>query len=169
MASNTPRPTKAERRAAARAKAQALREEQERRERRLKITRRALLGGGVVAAVGATAALVVASRRNAVAGDPRIPKGVGDDGSLTYGAAMTPGSVNEGAPVLDVYFDYACHFCANLDVAHAEEFSTLVAEKRITLVFQPAKILGQAWTDWCMTAVGLALGARRPVRMDSGA
>jgi len=45
VASNTPRPTKAERRAAARAKAQALREEQERRERRLKITRRALLGG----------------------------------------------------------------------------------------------------------------------------
>ena len=43
MASNTPRPTKAERRAAARAKAQALREEQERRERRLKITRRAML------------------------------------------------------------------------------------------------------------------------------
>ena len=65
MASNTPRPTKAERRAAARAKAQALREEQERRERRLKITRRALLGGGVVAAVGGTAALVVVSRRDA--------------------------------------------------------------------------------------------------------
>jgi len=42
VASNTPRPTKAERRAAARAKAQALREEQERRERRLKMFRQCL-------------------------------------------------------------------------------------------------------------------------------
>ena len=40
MASNTPRPTKAERREAARAKAQALRLEQEKRERRAKVTRR---------------------------------------------------------------------------------------------------------------------------------
>ena len=151
MASNTPRPTKAERRAAARAKAQALREEQERRERRLKITRRALLGGGVVAAVGATAALVIASRRDNVAGDPRIPKGVGDDGSLTYGAAMTPGSVNEGAPVLDVYFDYACHFCANFDTLHADEISRLVKDGKITLA------LHQDWTDIVMNAMGVVL------------
>ena len=48
MASNTPRPTKAERREAARVKAQALREEQERRERRAKITRRVLIGAGAV-------------------------------------------------------------------------------------------------------------------------
>lgn len=157
MASNTPRPTKAERRAAARAKAQALREEQERRERRLKITRRALLGGGVVAAVGATAALVVASRRNAVSGDPRIPKGVGDDGSLTYGAAMTPGSVNEGAPVLDVYFDYACHFCANFDTLHADEISRLVKDGKITLALHPCKILDQDWTDIVMNAMGVVL------------
>lgn len=157
MASNTPRPTKAERRAAARAKAQALREEQERRERRLKITRRALLGGGVVAAVGATAALVVASRRNTVADDPRIPKGVGDDGSLTYGAAMTPGSVNEGAPVLDVYFDYACHFCANFDALHADEISRLVKDGKVTLALHPCKILGQNWTDIVMNAMGLVL------------
>ena len=163
MASNTPRPTKAERRAAARAKAQALREEQERRERRLKITRRVLLGGGVVAAVGATAALVIASRR-ADAGDSQtpegaghIPAGVGADGSLTYGAAMTPGSVNEGAPVLDVYFDYACHFCANFDTLHADEISRLVKDGKITLALHPCKILDQDWTDIVMNAMGVVL------------
>ena len=165
MASNTPRPTKAERRAAARAKAQALREEQERRERRLKITRRALLGGGVVAAVGATAALVIASRRDNVAGDPRIPKGVGDDGSLTYGAAMTPGSVNEGAPVLDVYFDYACHFCANFDTLHADEISRLVKDGKITLALHPCKILGQDWTDIVMNAMGVVLDRQPEVAL----
>lgn len=165
MASNTPRPTKAERRAAARAKAQALREEQERRERRLKITRRALLGGGVVAAVGATAALVIASRRDNVAGDPRIPKGVGEDGSLTYGAAMTPGSVNEGAPVLDVYFDYACHFCANFDTLHADEISRLVKDGKITLALHPCKILDQDWTDIVMNAMGVVLDRQPEVAL----
>ena len=163
MASNTPRPTKAERRAAARAKAQALREEQERRERRLKITRRVLLGGGVVAAVGATAALVIASRRadagnsQTPEGSGRIPAGVGADGSLTYGAAMTPGSVNEGAPVLDIYFDYACHFCANFDTLHADEISRLVKDGKITLALHPCKILDQDWTDIVMNAMGVVL------------
>ena len=165
MASNTPRPTKAERRAAARAKAQALREEQERRERRLKITRRALLGGGVVAAVGATAALVVASRRNTVAGDPRIPKGVGGDGSLTYGAAMTPGSVNEGAPVLDIYFDYSCHFCADFEALHADEISRLVKDGKVTLALRPCKALGQDWTDIVMNAMGLVLDRQPEVAL----
>ena len=48
MASNNPRPTKAERREAARAKAQALRQEQEKRERRARITRRVLIGAGAI-------------------------------------------------------------------------------------------------------------------------
>ena len=43
MASNN-RTTKAERREAARAKAQAMREEQERKEKRARLTRRAILG-----------------------------------------------------------------------------------------------------------------------------
>ena len=100
---------------------------------------------------------MVASRRNAVSGDPRIPKGVGDDGSLTYGAAMTPGSVNEGAPVLDVYFDYACHFCANFDTLHADEISRLVKDGKITLALHPCKILDQDWTDIVMNAMGVVL------------
>ena len=171
MASNTPRPTKAERRAAARAKAQALREEQERRERRLKITRRVLLGGGVVAAVGATAALVIASRR-ADAGNSQtpegaghIPAGVGADGSLTYGAAMTPGSVNESAPVLDIYFDYSCHFCADFEALHADEISRLVKDGKVTLALHPCKALGQDWTDIVMNAMGLVLDRQPEVAL----
>ena len=171
MASNTPRPTKAERRAAARAKAQALREEQERRERRLKITRRVLLGGGVVAAVGATAALVIASRRadagnsQTPEGSGHIPAGVGADGSLTYGAAMTPGSVNEGAPVLDIYFDYSCHFCADFEALHADEISRLVKDGKVTLALRPCKALGQDWTDIVMNAMGLVLDRQPEVAL----
>ena len=108
---------------------------------------------------------MIASRRDNVAGDPRIPKGVGDDGSLTYGAAMTPGSVNEGAPVLDVYFDYACHFCANFDTLHADEISRLVKDGKITLALHPCKILGQDWTDIVMNAMGVVLDRQPEVAL----
>ena len=144
MPSYESRPTKAERREAARARARALRAEQERRAQRQKVTRRALIAGGALVLVGGTTAgtlLVIDQKKK----------------EKERRELREIGTVNEGARELKIIFDYACHFCANLDVAHAEEFSTLVAEKKITLVFQPAKILGQAWTDWCMTAVGLAL------------
>ncbi|WP_315130356.1 thioredoxin domain-containing protein [uncultured Actinomyces sp.] len=166
MPSYESRPTKAERREAARARARALRAEQERRAQRRKVTRRALIAGGALVLVGGTTAgtlLVIDQRKKEKerrelreSQGLSLPRHVVQDGSWSVGAEGV-GTVNEGARELRIVFDYACHFCANLDVAHAEEFSTLVAEKRITLVFQPAKILGQAWTDWCMTAVGLAL------------
>ena len=166
MPSYESRPTKAERREAARARARALRAEQERRAQRRKVTRRALIAGGALVLVGGTTAgtLLVIDRKKKEkerrelreSQGLSLPRHVAQDGSWSVGAEGI-GTVNEGARELKIIFDYACHFCANLDVAHAEEFSTLVAEKKITLVFQPAKILGQAWTDWCMTAVGLAL------------
>ena len=52
VAPNEPRPTKAQRREAARAKAKALREAEERRAKRNAITRRSLIGVGSVAVVG---------------------------------------------------------------------------------------------------------------------
>ena len=65
MAPNQSRPTKVERRQAARAQAQALREEQARRERRNRITRRSLLGVGVAAVAGVGAGLYLTGRDGA--------------------------------------------------------------------------------------------------------
>ena len=111
MASNTPRPTKAERREAARAKAQALRLEQEKRERRAKVTRRVLIGAGAVAVVGGAAGLVTTSvlkrRRKLAVNNRGIPYLVrSDDGAWTYGKNSVIDTTNEGAAVLDVFFDY---------------------------------------------------------------
>ena len=163
MASNTPRPTKAERREAARAKAQALRLEQEKRERRAKVTRRVLIGAGAVAVVGGAAGLVTTSvlkrRRKLAVNNRGIPYLVRtDDGAWTYGKNSVIDTTNEGAAVLDVFFDYACPHCAEFDTLHADEISTLLNDGKATLILHPCLIIpNQTWTSKAMNAMGLVL------------
>lgn len=165
MASNNPRPTKAERRAAARAQAQAMREEQERKDRRNKITRRSLLAGGAVVIAGGVAYAVTrdddsssgSTTAQGKANKAGFPKLVLKDGSWTYGAGPEAGATNSGAKVLDVYFDYSCHYCAAFEDLHSDEITTLLNDKKITLALHPCKILGQDWTDKVMNAMGVVL------------
>ncbi|EEH66493.1 Tat pathway signal sequence domain protein [Actinomyces urogenitalis DSM 15434] len=167
VASNSTRPTKAERRSAARAQAQALREEQERKERRAKITRRSLLGVGALAVVGVGAGLAYSAREDGSQGSAAVATGkankdgvpsvVLSDGSWSYGKGMVAGTVNDGAKVLDVFFDYSCHFCVAFETLHADEITDLVNAGTVTLVLHPCKILGMDWTDMVMNAQGLVL------------
>lgn len=165
MASNNPRPTKAERRAAARAQAQAMREEQERKDRRTKITRRSLLAGGAVVIAGGVAYAVTrdddssssSTTSQGKADKAGFPEIVLKDGSWTYGAGPEAGVTNSGAKVLDVYFDYSCHYCAAFEDLHSDEITTLLNDKKITLALHPCKILGQDWTDQVMNAMGVVL------------
>ena len=164
MASNNPRPTKAERRAAARAQAQAMREEQERKDRRTKITRRSLLAGGAVVIAGGAAYAVTrdddssdSTISQGKANKSDFPKIVLKDGSWTYGAGPKAGATNSGAKVLDVYFDYSCHYCAVFEDLHSDEITKLINDKKITLALHPCKILGQDWTDQVMNAMGTVL------------
>lgn len=177
MAPENPRPTKAERRAEARAQAKALREEQAKREQRAKVTRRALMGVGVLAVAGVGAGMYAASRpkgsssaagtvSTARANQTGVPAPVTADGSWTYGTDMTPGSVNEGAKVLDVYFDYSCHFCAAFESLHSPEISNLVRDGKITLALHPCKILGMDWTDMVMNAQGVVLDKAPEAALD---
>lgn len=177
MAPNEPHPTKAQRREAARAKAKALREAEERRARRSTITRRSLIGAGTLAAVGTAGWLVYDHRRDVAEAAARagsllpagggiteqkaekkgIPSPVLANGSWTYGKTSALDTVVSGAPVLDVYFDYSCHFCANFETLHAQEINALLDAGRITLVLHPSDILTQDWTDMVMNAMGLVL------------
>lgn len=162
MAPNTPRPTKAQRREAARAQAKAMREEQARRERRATMTRRSLLGAGVLAAGGGIAYLVVSDRDSG----KRIPKGVEGDGSWTYGADLTVGSANADAPVLDVFFDYSCHHCADFETLHSEEIRRLVNDGTISVALHPCQILQQEWTDHVMNAMAVVLNEQPGAALD---
>jgi len=173
VASNQPRPTKAERREAARAKARALREEQERRERRARITRRSLLGVGGLAVVGAATALVVTGRDKtdsspalggpiaAEASADGLPATVRADGSIVFGSNLEPGSITDGARNLHIYFDYTCHFCVSFEELHNAEIETLLGDGTINLVLHPARFLEQtdegSWSNMVGNAMGVVL------------
>lgn len=175
MAPNQPRPTKAERREAARAQAQVLREQQARKERRNKITRRSLLGLGVVAVGGVGAGLYL-NGRTKVNGDYTLPTATADtqgvpgvvlvDGALTFGQDLMPGSRNEGAPVVEIWFDYACPHCAEFEKLHASEFASLATSGSATAVLRPVKILGSSWTDLVDNALGLVVDNEPKVALD---
>lgn len=185
MAPNEPRPTKAQRREAARAKAKALREAEERRAKRNAITRRSLIGVGSVAVVGGAGWLIYDSVRKATdaTSGPTLPaagagivedkadqKGVPSivlaDGAWTYGRESSLDTVTAGAPVLDVYFDYSCHFCADFENLHAEEIGALLDAGRITLALHPSDILQQEWTDMVMNGMGLVLDEAPETSLD---
>lgn len=172
MASNDPRPTKAERREAARAKAQALREEQARKAHRAAITRRAAIGVGGVAVVGGIGGLIWKSKSSE--GDDEngqekapdlntekgslVPSSVDpESGALTYGSDLKVGTSNEGAPVLDIYFDYSCPHCAEFEALHSAEMKSLVTDGKVTLVLHPAHVLKLKWTIWAYNAMGVVL------------
>ena len=166
MASNQPRPTKAERREAARAKAQAMREEQERRERRARITRRSLLGIGGLAVAGTVAAVVITERNRGAVGGKIVtelasgegfPATIRADGSLVFGPDLQPGTSTDGAQNLHIYFDYACHHCANFEQLHKTEFETLLEDGKINLVLHPSRFLGSSWSDMVCNAMGVVL------------
>ncbi|QPL05618.1 MULTISPECIES: DsbA family protein [Actinomyces] len=166
MASND-RTTKAQRREAARAKAKAMREEQERRDKRARLTRRALIGAAVVGVAGVGGTMYVQSRNrphlsggtivSAKANTSGVPGPVLSDASWTYGGSLEPGSIASGATIVEIFFDYSCHFCAYFENLHHDEITSLVESGDVTVVLRPSKLLRSSWTDMAMNAMGVVL------------
>ena len=171
MSTNQPRPSKAQRREAARLKAKELREAEARRARRNTIARRSFIGAaGVVMAGGFGYLGYLAVKRNKTelpeagkglatkkANQDGVPKQVLEDGSWTYGEGDKLDTVASSAPVLDIYFDYSCSHCAQFEGIHTQEINQLLSDKKITLVLHPSKILNQQWTSTVMNAMGVVL------------
>ena len=148
MSTNQPRPSKAQRREAARLKAKELREAEERRARRNTIARRSFIGVGGVALGGGLGYLgYLAVNRNrkefpeagkglatTKANQGGVPKQVLADASWTYGDGATLDTVAASAPVLDI-----------------------LSDKKITLALHPCKLLKQQWTSVVMNTMGVVL------------
>ncbi|BDI23734.1 thioredoxin domain-containing protein [Herbiconiux sp. L3-i23] len=146
-----PRPSKNERREAAREKARALREEQKKRERR----NRFLIGGGIgvgaLAVIAIIAVVIVMSIRPAGPG----PENMASDG-IKIGAglvaettpALQPGedpadpSENEpGVVDVRVWVDYQCPFCQAFEAANGEQLRGWVEDGSVTLAVHPISFL----------------------------
>ena len=142
-----PRPTRNERREAAREKARVLREEQRKSERRRKL----LIQGGVVVAILAVAALVVGLVLQNSQPEGPGPRNMASDGILLIGgengieAVETPAIPEGGEPTptepdesgtvanIVTYVDYLCPYCGQFENTNNETMRTMVESGAATL------------------------------------
>ena len=170
--SNQPRPTRNERRDAAREKARLLREEQKKRERRNKV----LIQGGIIVAVLAVAALVVALIMQNTKPEGPGPENMASDGIVLTGvdgaitvvetpalaAGATPKATvhDESGEVANIvtYIDYLCPFCGQFETTNSESIRTMVESGAATLEVHPVAILTNksAGTQYSLRAANAA-------------
>jgi protein-disulfide isomerase len=170
--SNQPRPTRNERRDAAREKARILREEQKKRERRNKV----LIQGGVIVAVLAIAALVVSLIMQNTKPEGPGPENMASDGIVLTGvdgtitAVETPAIPAGATPTNTVpddsgtvanivtYVDYLCPFCGQFETTNSESMRTMVESGAATLEIHPVAILTNksAGTQYSLRAANAA-------------
>ena len=171
--SNQPRPSRNERREAAREKARLLREEQKKRERRNKI----LIQGGIIVAVVAIAALVGTLIFQSVKPAGPVPQNMASDGIvLTAGEdgaswpsrpprsprarRPTPTVPDESGEVANIlmYIDYLCPFCGQFEATNSESMRTMVESGAATLEMHPIAILTNksAGTQYSLRAANAA-------------
>lgn len=156
MPTNDPRPTKAERREDARAKALAMRQEQERRAKR----NRLLAIGGLVVAVAVLAVVVIAIVRQGAeraeaygsvqygGGEQTVVPSLDEveapatalEGGIPVSAAGV-GETTEDATTVEVYFDFMCPYCGQFDAANSADLEALAQEEGITVVYKPISFL----------------------------
>jgi protein-disulfide isomerase len=167
-----PRPTRNERREAAREKARVLREEQKKRERRNKV----LIQVGVIVAIVAIAALIGGLIFNSIKPAGPGPKNMasdgillvaGDDGiaavetpAIPAGGDPTPTEQDDSGTVANIviYLDYLCPFCGQFETTNSEAMRTMVEQGAATLEIHPIAILTNksAGTQYSLRAANAA-------------
>ncbi|MGO1859230.1 DsbA family protein [Ancrocorticia populi] len=155
--------TKQERREQAREAARKLQEQEEKRAKRNKIL--AIVGAiALVAVIALAVVLIVRSgssdnstgegtessedwadftRADSVFTAESTPENVTDQGGITVGSSLEAGTVNEGAPEVDIYFDFLCSWCNRLENEYSEDLAQMAKDGEITLVYMPVAIMGE--------------------------
>lgn len=140
MASTSePRPTKAERREAARQQARALREAQAKREKRNKI----ILISGIVAVVtiiGISVAFILGQAGRSELAGAEAPAGADASGGIVVGAGGV-GQSTPGAPEVRVYSDFMCPFCGLFEATNGPMLDELRVAGDVTVVYHPVAFL----------------------------
>jgi protein-disulfide isomerase len=167
-----PRPSRNERREAAREKARLLREEQRKKERRNKW----LIQGGVIVVVLAIAALIGTMIFNSVRPEGPGPQNMASDGIVLVGGENgiepvttsaipangepTPTEPDESGTVANIvtYIDYLCPYCGQFETTNNETMRTMVESGAATLEVHPIAILTNksAGTQYSLRAANAA-------------
>ncbi|MGP7960157.1 DsbA family protein [Sanguibacter sp. A247] len=127
----------------ARALSAAMRAEQANREKRFKIIAVTIFSIAVVALVGAIALLFIKSQPAKLPepGALAAPAIVAESGGISVGKDGVAGTVNEGAPVVDLYLDYMCVWCGTFEETNGALLKQWREAGDITLVIHPVSIL----------------------------
>ncbi len=134
-----PRPTKAERRDAARQQARALREAQVKREKRNKMILIVSIIV-VVTIIGVSVAFILGQAgRSGVAGAD-APAGADASGGIVVGAGGV-GEPTPGAPEVRVYSDFMCPFCGLFETTNGAMLEELRLAGEATVVYHPVAFL----------------------------
>jgi protein-disulfide isomerase len=163
------RPSKNQRREAARQKAKQLREEQKKKDRR----NRVLLQGGIVVAAVAIVAIVVFAITSSIRPEGPGPKNMASDGIL-IGAGMdavtTPALQPDAEPVaskpdtsgtvadIRIYLDYLCPYCGDFESTNSEQIAKWVDSGAATVEIHPISLLTSksAGTQYSLRAANAA-------------
>ncbi|WP_102510107.1 DsbA family protein [Sanguibacter massiliensis] len=163
----------AQSRDAARNLAATMRAEQAAREKRVKIITISAFGVAVAALVAAIIWAVIASRPVELPEPAPLatPSVVNADGGISVGKDGAAGTVNEGAPVMDLYLDFMCVWCGVFE----ETNGALVKQWReagdVTVVYHPVAILdhlsqGTAFSTRSATAA-FWIAEKAPAQFDA--
>lgn len=163
------RPTKNQRREAARLKARQLREVQKKKERR----NRMVLQGGIVVGTLAIVAIVVLAITSSIHPAGPGPKNMASDGIL-IGAGMqpvtTPALQPKATPVaskpdetgnvasIRIYLDYLCPFCGQFEKTNGDQIKQWVKSGAATVEIHPISLLTSksAGTQYSLRAANAA-------------
>lgn len=136
----------------ARAQAQALKEKE------AQARKRTIIIAAVVALVlvGALVAILIATTRGSSSptgtlGDDGlthnesvitldVPANVTSIGGISVGKSLEAGTSNEGAPQVDIFFDYACSHCYDLEKEYGKALQEAAKNGEITLVYHPVSL-----------------------------
>ncbi|RNE64055.1 DsbA family protein [Cryobacterium tepidiphilum] len=163
------RPTKNQRREAARLKARQLREDQKKKERR----NRVLLQGGIIVVSLAIVTIVVLAITSSIHPAGPGPKNMASDGIL-IGAGMepvsTPALQPKATPVasktdetgtvasIRIYLDYLCPYCGQFEKTNGEQIKQWVTSGAATVEIHPISLLTSksAGTQYSLRAANAA-------------
>lgn len=70
----------------------------------------------------------------------QAPANVTEYGGISLGKELKAGTKNEGVPQVDIYFDYACPACNQLDNDYGAALGEAAKRGDITLVYHPVRI-----------------------------
>lgn len=165
--SSNNRLSKADRHKAAREQVRALQAEAARRDRRNRLIV-IVISAVLVVLLGAIIYLIVSNKeeaqqaRDIAAGESAtamadttsfafgenafkdaLPKNVNEHGGISVGESLAAGTENAGKPNVQIYFDYLCVHCNELEKTFGAKLTDMAKKGEITLTYFPVDIMRQ--------------------------